>query len=161
MRLFVSLELPPEVRTHLAAELAGSRTTDVAQWHITLAFVGEWDDPTTLVPGLAEVATAAAPLTLRLHGGGAFPGALWAGVAGDVAGLRRLATGVGAACRAAGVQLEDRPFRPHVTVARRVRDPRRLADYEGPAWTATQVELVRSHLGATARHEVLERFPLG
>jgi RNA 2',3'-cyclic 3'-phosphodiesterase len=160
VRLFVSLPLPAPVRTHLAAALRGLRTTAVAQWHVTLAFVGEWDDPGLLVPGLAGAAAASSPMRLRLHGGATFPGVLWAGVDGDVAGLRRLAADVEVACRAAGVRLEERPFRPHVTVARRVRGAGRLAGYTGPEWVADEVHLVRSVLGATARHELLERFPL-
>ncbi|HWG93004.1 MAG TPA: hypothetical protein VNU66_02110 [Mycobacteriales bacterium] len=45
-------------------------------------------------------------------------------------------------------------------MARRGSGPHPLEGYEGPAWTASEVELVRSRLGATARHEVLARFPL-
>ena len=161
MRLFVSLPLPPAVRAHLAARLAGVRTTDIAQWHLTLAFLGEVGDPTPLRPGLAAAAAAASPLRLQLRGGGSFPGVLWAAVAGDTVGLHALAADVASACRAAGVPLEDRPYRPHVTVARRRRDPRRLEGYEGPTWVAGGVHLVRSSLEKTARHQVLEVFPLG
>ena len=60
----------------------------------------------------------------------------------------------------AAVQLEDRPYRPHLTVGRRV-DRAALADYRGPTWTASEVELVRSDLGREVRHTVLERYALG
>lgn len=162
MRLFLSLRPPPEVRAHLAAAVAGLRTTDVAQWHVTLVFLGEVPSEQPVAPGLEAVAARTPPLRLRLRGGGVFrgPGVLYAGVDGDVAGLRRLAADLEQVCRHAGVELADRPYRPHLTVARRVRDAQRLADYEGPVWTATEVELVRSHLGATARHEVLRAAPL-
>jgi RNA 2',3'-cyclic 3'-phosphodiesterase len=159
VRLFVSLPLPPEVRDHLAAALRGARTTDVAQWHVTLAFVGEWDDVPALSAGLARAAAATPPLGLRVRDGGTFPGVVWAGLDGDVEGLRQLAADVAAACRETGVRLERRPFRPHVTVARR-GGADRLDGYLGPPWTADGVDLVRSHLGASARHEVLERHPL-
>jgi RNA 2',3'-cyclic 3'-phosphodiesterase len=160
VRLFVSLRVPSPARAHLAAALAGRRTTDVGQWHVTLAFLGEVERPDPLLPGLGEVASTHPPLRLRLAGGGAFPRVWWAGLAGDVAGLRALAADVAAACRDAGVVLEERPYRPHVTVARRGAGPHPLERYEGPEWVADEVELVRSHLGATARHEVLERLPL-
>lgn len=163
MRLFLSLRPPAPVRAHLAAALAGMRTTDVAQWHVTLVFLGELPDPAPLVPGVEAVSRAAPPLPLRLEGGGEFrrAGAVWAGISGDVAGLRRLAAELAEASRSAGVALEERAFRPHLTVARHGRAPGALERYRGPGWTASEVELVRSQLGGTARHEVLRAFPLG
>lgn len=164
MRLFVSLRPPPEVRDHLAHAAVGLRTTRVEQWHVTLAFLGEVPDAAPLRPGLAAAAAASAPLALRLRDGGFFraPGVLYAGLSGDVEGLHVLAADVGAACRAAGVEFQDRPFRPHLTVARRLPvDAGVLAGYQGPAWTARELELVRSRLGARTEHEVLERWPLG
>jgi RNA 2',3'-cyclic 3'-phosphodiesterase len=160
VRLFVSLRLPSAARAHLAAALAGARTTDVGRWHVTLAFLGEVPSPEPLLPGLRAAAAAHPPLALRVRGGGAFGRVWWGGLDGDLPGLRALAADVAAACRAAGVALEDRPYRPHVTVARRGVGPHPLASYEGPSWTAAEVELVRSTLGATARHDVLERLLL-
>ena len=162
MRVFLSLRPPPAVRAHLAAAVAGMRTTDAAQWHLTLVFLGEIGSERPLLPGLREVTATTAPMELRLRGGGAFrrAGVVWAGVDGDVAALVRLAGGLARACRAGGVRLEERPFSPHLTVARRARDASGLAGYEGPSWTADEVELVRSRLGATARHEVLHRLAL-
>jgi 2'-5' RNA ligase len=161
VRLFLSLGLPPDARAHLAAALSGLRLTDVGQWHVTLVFLGELPSERPLLPALGAVTVRTPPLRLHVEGGGVFhgPGVLWAGLGGDVAGLRRLATGLREACRASGVDLQDRPYRPHVTVARRA-DAGRLTGYTGPAWTATEVEVVRSTLGATARHEVLDRLPL-
>lgn len=164
MRLFVSLRPPADVRAHLAAAAGGLRTTRVDQWHLTLAVLGEVADPGPLVPPLARAAASSPPLVLRLQGGGFFrgPGVLHAAVAGDVDGLHRLASVVRDACAETGVDLERRPFLPHVTVARRLpTDPGVLAGYTGPTWTAGQVELVRSRLGPRVEHEVVERFPLG
>ena len=164
MRLFVSLRPPAEVREHLAQALAGLRTTRADQWHVTLAFLGEVPDPEPLRPGLAAAASASSPLPLQLRGSGFFrrPGVLFAALAGDVDGVRSLAADVEAACRAAGVDLEERVYRPHLTVARRLPDdPGVLPGYEGPAWTATEVELVRSRLGKQVEHEVVGRWPLG
>jgi RNA 2',3'-cyclic 3'-phosphodiesterase len=164
VRLFVSLRPPPEVIDALARTVAGLRTTRRDQWHVTLAFLGEVPDPWPLDPALAGAAAAGVPLDLRLRGGGFFrrPGVLYAGLAGDVEGLRELARQVEAAAREAGVHLEERPFRPHLTVARRLRsDPGCLDGYEGPPWTATELELVRSRLGATVEHEVLSHHRLG
>ena len=150
-------------RDHLARALAGMRTGDPSRWHVTLAFLGEVDDPAPLLPGLAAAAAGVPALSLRLSGGGSFrrSGVTWAGVTGDVRGLATLAGRVATACRDAGVALEDRPYRPHLTVGRRqTLDPGLLTAYDGPAWTATEVELVRSTLGRAVRHDVLEAFPL-
>ena len=133
------------------------------RWHLTLAFLGEVEDPHRLVPALAEVCTGRPPLDLRLAGSGAFGrgGPVWVGVEGDRAPLTALAGAVARACRDAGVEVERRPYRPHLTVGRRGRpDPALLAAYTGPTWTAGEVELVASRLGPPVEHRVLDRFPL-
>jgi RNA 2',3'-cyclic 3'-phosphodiesterase len=163
VRLFVSLRPPPDVLDALARTVSDLRTTRPDQWHVTLAFLGEVADPQPLVPALDLAAAATAPLELRLRGGGFFrgPGVLYAGLAGDVDGLRRLAGRVQGAVRQAGVDLEERPYRPHLTVARRLRrDPGVLEGHESRSWTATELELVRSRLAATVEHEVLSRHRL-
>lgn len=163
MRLFVSLRPPPVVCAHLAAAVAGVRTTRVDQWHVTLAFLGEVPSPDPLTDPLSDLAASSSPLSLRLTGGGFFrgPRVLFAGVSGDVDALRRLAVAVEQACRGAGVHLEPGTYRPHLTVARRLpADPGVLVGYEGLPWTATEIELVHSRLGSTVEHEVLSRHPL-
>jgi 2'-5' RNA ligase len=163
VRLFVALRPPPAACASLAAALAGRRTGEVARWHVTLAFLGELPAAEPLLPGLDRAAAAVPPLPLRLSGGGSFrrSGVTWAGLAGDVDGLRRLADRVAGACREAGVVLEERPFRAHLTVGRRSAvEPTLLASYEGPEWTATEIELVRSVLGQRPVHTVLHRSPL-
>ncbi len=62
----------------------------------------------------------------------------------------------------AGVDVDERPYRPHLTVGRkRHPDVAALAAYAGPVWSAVEVELVRSVVGRSVHHTVLERFPLG
>ena len=133
------------------------------RWHLTLAFLGEVDDAAP-PPGPLEPACAGTgPLALSLAGAWTFGrgGPVWVGVAGDTGRLAELAGRVAAACRGAGVDVERRPYRPHLTVGRRGHpDPAPLTAYAGPAWTADEVELVRSHLGRTVEHQVLERFSL-
>ena len=132
------------------------------RWHVTLAFLGEVADPGPLGP-LLQDACAGGPLDLRLAGSGHLrPQRSGVGRRG---GRRRraaaLAGAVARAARAGGVDVEQRSYRPHLTVGRRgPPDPAVLAAYEGPSWTATEVELVRSHLGRTVEHEVLERCSL-
>jgi 2'-5' RNA ligase len=139
--------------------------------HLTLAFLGQVDvgrvDP--LSARLSRAAARHEPMKLQLAGAGRFGSrVLWVGVRGDVADVGRLADSVAAGSRRVGIAVEDRRYRPHLTVARG-RDPRTdlrpavaaLADYSGPAWTAAEVHLVRSHLGPDVRYERLATFELG
>ena len=88
-----------------------------------------------------------------------------------VDGLRRLAASVTAAARRCRIVLDDRPYRPHLTLARG-RDGAdlrpavaTLTGFVGSSWSADSLHLVRSRLGAgrggTALHEVVRTWPLG
>jgi RNA 2',3'-cyclic 3'-phosphodiesterase len=77
---------------------------------------------------------------------------------------------VRAAARRAHVDVEDRPYRPHLTLARgrEGADLRPVVDvlagFAGRTWTAGELHLVRSHLGAgperTSRYETLTSWAL-
>jgi 2'-5' RNA ligase len=163
VRLFVSLRPSAQAVAHLAAALSSRRTSAPDQWHITLAFLDDVPQPEFLYDGLRAAAAGATPFELHLAGAGAFSKArvVWTGVGGDVDALAALAADVQEACRGAGIALEDRRFRPHLTVGKTGRiDPAQLRDYAGPPWRVHEVELVHSVLGTTATHTVLETFPL-
>ena len=182
----MALVPPAQALEHLAGYLDEARKRDPGvlgdealrwtrpdTWHLTLAFLGEVADP--LVPGLDRRLRRAAArhpaCEVSLTRAGRFDGrVLWIGFSGETAGLRRLAASVQAASRRAGADVDERPLRPHITLAR-ARDPldlrpavAALAAYAGPAWTAAEIVLVRSRLGAgpgrTAKHETLSRHPL-
>lgn len=186
-RLFAALRPPEDAATHLDDFLevrraaAPFRWTPVEQLHLTLAFLPQVPDHLLddLLERLAAAAARRRPLEVRVAGGGAFPDpdrgrVLWAGLHTDEAAradLDRMAAGARNAAVAAGVVVDGQRFRPHLTVARCGRPTRltswvRLLDaYTGPAWTATHLELVVSHLGEgprrRPRHEVLAELPLG
>jgi RNA 2',3'-cyclic 3'-phosphodiesterase len=173
MRMFVALVPPAEALDELAAALRALppqprlRWTRPEQWHVTLAFLAEVDERTrdALTERLARTARRHPPLELALGGGGRFGDqVLWTRVEGDRTGLRRLADAVRAAARRCGLPVDDRPYRPHLTLAR-ARPPApdlrplvsALQEVRGRAWTASELHLVRSDLGAgpggSARHE--------
>ena len=163
MRTFVAVRPPAEAVAHLRAVLPRWPSAP-ERWHLTLAFLGELAQPLELEDELREVCAAAPALSLQLAGSGTFGrnGPVWVGVRGDVPDLAALAGDVAQACRARGIDVERRPYRPHLTVGRRGRpSPRALASYEGPTWSASEVELVISRLGPTVQHEVVGRYPLG
>ena len=162
MRLFVAVRPPAEAIEHLGAALP-RWPSEPERWHVTLAFLGEVADPACVADRLRSAVPAVASFPLALRGSGTFGrgAVVWVGLNGDVPALRSLAGAVVRACLAAGVEVDDRPFRPHLTVGRKGHpDVAALASYDGPVWPVTEVELVRSDVGRTVRHTVLERFPL-
>ncbi|MEE6274089.1 RNA 2',3'-cyclic phosphodiesterase [Georgenia sp. MJ206] len=163
------------------------RWTAPEQRHVTLAFYGDVPDGVlaSLAADLADVAAGVPPLRLELAGAGSFTRrTLWAGVRAAGGTDPTALVDLMAACEAAGVGLRgpaaatthaprDRR-RAHLTLARvsaRSRDVdlgavvHALSVYVGPAWTATEIELVASELGkgrgGGPLHDVLERVPLG
>ncbi len=179
MRLFVAAAPPPGAVAHLAEALARGRDRQPSdplrwippeRWHLTVVFLGEVDPGRVdrLGAAIAPAAAAGAPLGLRLRGSGMFPGVLWVGLAGDLDALGRLARASRRAARAAGLAVERRPYRPHLTVARS-REPAaaalraardRLGAYEGPAFTVHALRLIRSFPGPQPRYEELAAWPL-
>ena len=105
----------------------------------------------------------------------AVPAGSTAGSSGSVSTVRvpssrALAQSVQAAVRRSGIAVEDRPYRPHLTVARAATPSdlrpyvEALRGYSGPAWPVRSYTLVRSQLGQgpgrSALHTVLETWPL-
>lgn len=127
-----------EVHAALAGLSPAVRTTRLAQAHITLRFLGDIDADdvpavTEALRAAADSTSASAPSQARLHRLGAFPNArrprvVWVGL--DSAGLLEvLAEKLEAALLAAGLPPRDKPFRPHLTLARiNARPPQALRD---------------------------------
>lgn len=123
-RLFVGLELPPPVCSSISTliepdRISTARWLPASSWHITLHFLGA----TPMEDVHAALANVqAAPFTARLSAAGTFsikdrPHVLWAGVP-TTPGLTALHAAVRQALIGAGFRVEDRPFRPHVTLAK-------------------------------------------
>lgn len=181
VRLFVALVPPQQAVAELAAATAGLRS-DVPelrwvypeQWHLTLAFFAEVGERTCaeLLERLGRAARRHPPLVLSLAGAGRFgERVVWVRVDGDRARLRRLVDSARAAGRRCGLPTEERPYRPHITLARSgpsepglgpVVD--RLRGFAGSAWPASELHLVRSRLGAgpggSPRYEIVGSWPL-
>jgi 2'-5' RNA ligase len=153
----------------------GARWVRTENLHLTLRFLGE--TPPDRVPEVAaavrEAAAGHAAFEVRLAGAGAFPSparprALWLGVARGAVEAGAIAEALQAPLVALGWPREERPFRPHLTVARTdaasVTDGARVAaalTTAAASWhaefTADRVVLYRSHLRAGPPvYEVLE-----
>ena len=154
--LFVAIVPPPPAIAALAAAVERLRETTPdlgwvapGRWHITLCFLGPHEPNDELDSRLARVAARHEARPLHVAGAGRFGDrVLFAKLAGD---LKPLAAGVTRAAERSGYQVEDRPFRAHLTLARgrRTRVDLRplvtaLADVRGPEWAANELRLMRS-----------------
>ncbi|MDP9245737.1 MAG: RNA 2',3'-cyclic phosphodiesterase [Chloroflexota bacterium] len=129
MRLFIAVPLPTELTDRAAAllppALPALKPVRPELMHITLAFLG-WtpDDRLDDVVGAAREATAGHhSFDLATAGAGRFPGSgrlrvVWLGIGAGSEPLSALAADVARALRAGNLTFEDRPFAPHLTLAR-------------------------------------------
>ena len=175
MRVFVAVLPPPKVLDPLVRAVEPLRSDYAASWvpperlHLTLAFLGEVADPAPFAAALADAVAGTPAPTLRLRGGGAFPrparaGVLWAGVDGDLDALARLARVTRRTARAHRIDVERKPYVPHLTIARLRGRPAdvtaavaSLDAVDSPEWTATEVVVMRSVLGPAPSYEPLHR----
>jgi 2'-5' RNA ligase len=173
VRLFVAVALPRDVRDALAdwrPRDDALRPVATDGLHVTLCFLGWCDEDRAQAIGAAATACAAPVGELAVGD------ALWLprrrpsvlAVAledpeGELSALQRCVAE--AMVDAAGHEPEDRPFLPHVTVAR-VRRGARAPRGELPAppalrFAAGALTVYRSHLGrGGARYEALAAAPL-
>ena len=123
-RLFTALEIPAGVAFSLSllrGGLQGARWIDPENYHITLRFIGDIDEPTadSIAERLAQVRRPS--FELQLEGLGAFgsrkPHALFAGVK-SVPALKELQAEQERIVQRIGIEPERRKFTPHVTLAR-------------------------------------------
>jgi 2'-5' RNA ligase len=129
MRIFVGIDLDPEVRArieHFIERVQGfapdARWARAESLHITLKFIGEQtpEQVEAIAESLRRVTGSA--FEIRASGHGFFPTAkaprvFWIGIhAGPQ--LAELARSVDAVVAKLGIACEDRPYSPHLTVAR-------------------------------------------
>jgi 2'-5' RNA ligase len=170
LRLFVALELSDADRAALAAWAAEAAGDDPAlrlvgedSLHVTLAFLGEIDDPEPL----RSIVRAGSCEPGPLRSGAVLwlaprrPHVLTVAVEGELAAVHdELWSGL----EELGFTREQRAFRPHVTVARVRGRPATTALPDPPAraFSPAAVTLFRSRLGSgPARYEPLERRKVG
>ncbi len=125
MRLFVAIDFPETVKDQLdtlQVPIPTARWVKRQQMHLTLFFLGETDRLQDIKAALAGVVSQ--PFELTLTGTGRFPKrqkqpprVLWIRIDPEPA-LNQLHVQVTTALAGIGFQPEDRPFSPHITLAR-------------------------------------------
>src|SRR5688572_4061106 len=187
LRAFIALKTPSdwdeklgELQRDLKSKFASSafRWVKPAQIHITLRFFG-WltiNQLEELNRTLRAIASAQPPFVLNCSGLGCFPNArrprvLWAGLVGDLTQASALQVAILKATAHLGEPPEDRPFKPHLTLAR-LKEPDRsqIGDLDQAIKRGFQIDqplrvdhllLMQSHLSPQgSEYETLARYSL-
>ena len=124
-------------------------------------------------PQAGHVGGVDGPAELALAGGGRFGrGAftlMWVGVTGDLDPMRALHRALRRELKRARLPYDDRPWKPHLTIARpgdRIpradveADKADLNAYEGPRWPVRELLLMRSNPGPQPTYERLTNWLL-
>jgi RNA 2',3'-cyclic 3'-phosphodiesterase len=191
-RTFVAIELPRALRAKLIEHIQRLRRQypDArASWnrednlHLTLKFLG--NVPVSEIPKLSDAIARAVsdlkPFELMVAGCGVFPpkgrpNVLWIGVtepaaqaAGQVSKLSILHESIERDCSTAGFPREQRPFHPHLTIARlrKTGDERRLSEahqnhaFAPETFSVSEVVVLKSELlRQGSNHNAISRHPL-
>ena len=145
MRTFIAIRMAatPGIREalrDLASMQSALRLVLEEQLHVTVKFLGETNEAQVpdLLNTMEQVAQQLAGMQLVpnvvFKGLGAFPSidkpnVVWIGFS-DSGPLRQLANELSEACRTLGFEPEQRPYQPHLTLARvKSEPPERLANY--------------------------------
>lgn len=133
IRSFIAIELPEEAKKGLARlrkelerdEHRFVKWVDPGGIHLTLKFLGNVPSKRVaeITEAIEEAAQGISPFHLEISGLGAFPSlrqarVFWVGIGGDVDKLSRLQQNIDSALTPLGFAKEERPFTPHLTLAR-------------------------------------------
>lgn len=186
IRIFTALPLSDLIRTlifsHIPtwqASLSFERWVHTLDWHITLHFIGEIH-PSKLADvelAMRNAVSELSPFPLSLTNLGVFgraerPSVLWLGLDGNMKSLQLLHKALGAALMAStGYTPESRPFKPHITLARKyasletcssaiLHQSSALIQQHSTAFTIDRIVLYRTHLGQSPMYEEIFSSPL-
>ena len=166
-RLFFALCPAPQTRKQIAAFLrhnpAPGRPVPPENWHMTLLFVGHV--PPSQGQALCQLPLPGlpSPFVIRLDRCGWWPRPKvgWLAPARPPAELMALHRLVREQVAALGIPLEARPYRPHVTVWKKLSQPWTCAQKPAIDWPVKRLHLLRSFLHPEGpEYRVLASWPL-
>ena len=157
MRLFIAINLSEEMKESLmdiqdAMRDCGiyGRETVSENMHLTLAFIGDFDDPDYVKRIINSIDIR--PFDISLSGVGAFRDLWWVGIE-DSPPLQAVVRKLRRALSNAGIPFDRKRFRPHITIIRRAEGD--LADisdaglesHTDVSMTVDHISLMRSDRG--------------
>ncbi|HET7307642.1 MAG TPA: RNA 2',3'-cyclic phosphodiesterase [Gammaproteobacteria bacterium] len=160
MRLFFALWPDDALREALhrtarkPVRHSGGKPVTPDNYHVTLKFLGNTDDEGYERVCVAADTIRAQPFELRLDQIGFWlkPRILWLGAEQVPEALAALARDLDQAAESCGFEPELRPYRPHVTLARKVSDPGPLARIQPLAWRPEAFALAASETRPEGAH---------
>lgn len=181
IRIFTAISIPANITGQIVShlpdwqnQLAFQKWVDPRDLHITLHFIGDMavSSIPAIVAAMKEAASRSSIFPLELSKLGGFgreerPSVLWLGLKQLPAGLHRLHQSLGQSLHSGiGHTPESRPYRPHVTLARKysANEPctaRKLEELSSPflqgqtAFDVTEITLYRTRLGERPMYEPL------
>ena len=184
IRAFLAIDPPQEIfneiikiQEHLRKTIQGDiRWVRPEGIHLTLKFFGYiYDSDVANISDVVKNSVAnMKALLLNVRSIGAFPSVnrprvLWLGIDGDTDALINLQVKIDAGLESYGFKKEDRPFRPHLTLAR-IKEPKGLVglaetvkkneDCNAGSFTVSGLTLFKSDLKPTgAIYTKLAHFP--
>ena len=134
MRVFIGLLISADTRSYLTEiqnqlYISGAKGTlmRTENLHLTLEFIGEADQEKVrlLKKAMLEIAPKHNPFRLRLNKTGAFyqkakAQVIWAGLSQSF-NLKLLQTNLHQQIKNKGIELQERPFHPHITLISRIK----------------------------------------
>jgi 2'-5' RNA ligase len=185
IRSFLAFELPPKIRETLSAVSRDARTLPLSvRWvrivniHLTVVFMGsvQEDQIGSIAEAARHVCHGYAPFRIHLKGAGVFgsrrnPRVLWVGLEGDMDRMSVLRDDLQKNLAPFGIEEENRPFRPHLTLGRFRKgakaDPSlddlllKYQDLNGPECLVSELVLFKSDLSSSgAVYTSLGKWPL-
>lgn len=164
-RWFLALWPDSETRAALAAQVARfaplpGRSTHPLDWHLTLVFLGELEPErlSCVEEAAAGIQAPAFAFDLERIDHFARSQVLWCGPARTPEPLAELVADLQERLVICGMVPESRPYRPHVTLARKARVPV-AHEFAAPVrWPVTEWVLAHGGTGTVPRYRVSRRF---
>lgn len=181
-RLFLAIPLSDEAKLQLSQKVERMQPNLPFQnwvheedYHVTLHFLGECRDQKVneIITLLRSTPPLVSNFTLQIGNWGIFgrehqPRILWAGFVDLSSPLVQLQKHIIHLLSPMGFPPDDRPYRPHITVARKYQlenfsegllDPFQM-ESSLIEWNVSEYALYESNLGKKPMYDVIARFPL-
>ena len=151
MRLFIAIKLNSELRNaltdvqkHLIRRGIRGNYTNTDNLHITLAFIGEYDEPDFVKEVLSEVPFSPFPISLSTLGH--FGNLWWVGL-DDNDELDSYVKRLRKALSEAGIPFDKKKFSPHITLIRKAIGTLPAVSVPKTVMSVDHISLMRSERG--------------